>query len=42
MTTVTEYGVQTHPGLHSTVPIPRTEEYRTDLIEAHHRVFDRL
>jgi beta-glucuronidase len=39
---MTEYGADTYPGLHSTVPAPWSEEYQTDLLAMSHRVFDRV
>lgn len=39
---MTEYGADTYPGLHSTVPAPWSEEYQTDLLAMYHRVFDRV
>jgi beta-glucuronidase len=39
---VTEYGADTYPGLHATMPIPWTEEYQVAYLEMNHRVFDRI
>jgi beta-glucuronidase len=39
---VTEYGADTVSGLHSVVSQPWSEEYQTDFLEMHHRVFDRV
>jgi beta-glucuronidase len=39
---VTEYGADTLPGMHSVVPQPWTEEYQVALLQAYHRVFDRI
>jgi beta-glucuronidase len=39
---VTEYGADTVAGLHSVVTQPWSEEYQTDFLEMHHRVFDRV
>jgi beta-glucuronidase len=39
---MTEYGADTMPGVHSVTPAPWTEEYQADLLEMHHRVFDRV
>jgi beta-glucuronidase len=39
---MTEYGADTLPGLHSTSPVPWTEEYQTELLAMSHRVFDRV
>lgn len=37
---ITEYGADTLPGLHSTVPLPWSEEYQVDYLDMNHRVFD--
>lgn len=37
---ITEYGADTMPGLHATVPSMWTEEYQTAVLEMCHRVFD--
>lgn len=37
---ITEYGADTVPGLHSTTPVPWTEEYQVDYLDMNHRVFD--
>lgn len=39
---VTEYGADTIAGLHSTRAVPWTEEYQALLLDAYHRVFDRI
>jgi beta-glucuronidase len=39
---VTEYGADTYPGLHATVPTPWTEEFQVAFLDAYHRVFDRI
>jgi beta-glucuronidase len=39
---ITEYGADTVAGLHSTTPVPWTEEYQTAYLEMNHRVFDRI
>jgi beta-glucuronidase len=39
---ITEYGADTIPGLHSTVPTLWTEEYQNAYLEMNHRVFDRI
>jgi len=39
---ITEYGADTMPGLHSTVPAMWTEEYQLELLEMHGRVFDSI
>jgi beta-glucuronidase len=38
---ITEYGADTYPGLHSTIPTPWTEEYQVVYLDMNHRVFDR-
>ena len=38
----TEYGGDTMPGVHSVLPNVWSEEYQVDLLEMHHRVFDRF
>ncbi|MFC5382039.1 beta-glucuronidase [Aquipuribacter nitratireducens] len=37
---ITEYGADTMPGVHSTTPVPWTEEYQVDYLDMNHRVFD--
>jgi beta-glucuronidase len=37
---ITEYGADTVAGLHSTVPLPWSEEYQVDYLAMNHRVFD--
>ncbi len=37
---MTEYGADTQPGAHSVWDAPWTEEYQSDLLAMHHRVFD--
>jgi len=39
---MTEYGADTQPGLHSWASEPWSEEFQTDLLAMHHRVFDRI
>jgi beta-glucuronidase len=39
---ITEYGVDTYPGLHSVVPQPWSEEYQVAFLDMNHRVFDRI
>jgi beta-glucuronidase len=39
---ITEYGADTYPGLHATLPTPWTEEYQIAYLEMNHRVFDRI
>ena len=39
---IAEYGADTLPGLHATIPGPWSEEYQVDLLEMSHRVFDRI
>jgi len=39
---VTEYGADTVSGLHSVEAVPWSEEFQADLLDAYHRVFDRL
>jgi beta-glucuronidase len=39
---VTECGTDAMPGLHTLDGAVRSEEYQTDLLEAYHRVFDRV
>ena len=39
---VTEYGADTVAGLHSVLAEPWSEEYQSDFLEMHHRVFDRV
>ena len=38
---ITEYGADTYPGLHATIPTPWTEEYQVAYLDMNHRVFDR-
>ena len=38
---ITEYGADTYPGLHSTLPTPWTEEFQVAYLDMNHRVFDR-
>ncbi|WP_226345439.1 beta-glucuronidase [Agilicoccus flavus] len=37
---MTEYGADTYPGLHQLPARPWSEEYQTELLDMHHRVFD--
>ncbi|GAB3274585.1 beta-glucuronidase [Kineosporia babensis] len=37
---ITEYGADTVTGLHTTVPVPYSEEYQAAYLEMNHRVFD--
>jgi beta-glucuronidase len=39
---VTEYGVDTLPGLHSVLDVPWSEEYQERFLDMYHRVFDRV
>lgn len=39
---MTEYGADTLAGLHATTGAPWTEEFQVDLLDAYHRVFDRV
>jgi beta-glucuronidase len=39
---ITEYGADTYPGLHATLPSPWTEEYQIAYLDMNHRVFDRI
>lgn len=39
---LTEYGCDTFAGLHSVTPMTWTEEYQVELLDMHHRVFDRI
>lgn len=39
---MTEYGADTVAGLHSTLPVPWTEEYQAAYLDMNHRVFDRI
>src|SRR5918997_396998 len=39
---ITEYGADTYPGLHATLPTPWTEEYQIAYLDMNHRVFDRI
>ncbi|MGI5454592.1 hypothetical protein ACQEWB_15715 [Streptomyces sp. CA-249302] len=39
---VTGCGADTYAGAHGTVPGPWIEEYQADLLDMHHRVFDRV
>ncbi|MDR6979644.1 beta-glucuronidase [Streptomyces sp. 3330] len=39
---VTEYGVDTLPGLHTVLDVPWSEEYQERFLAMYHRVFDRV
>jgi beta-glucuronidase len=39
---MTEYGGDTQAGLHSLIAEPWSEEYQTELLAMHHRVYDRI
>jgi beta-glucuronidase len=39
---ITEYGVDTYPGLDSLDASPWTEEYQVDYLDMNHRVYDRI
>lgn len=39
---MTEYGVDTYPGLHSITASPWTEEFQDKFLAMYHRVFDRI
>jgi beta-glucuronidase len=39
---VTEYGADAVPGLHTLDPVPWSEDYQAALLDAYHRVFDRV
>jgi beta-glucuronidase len=39
---ITEYGADALPGLHSVAAEPWTEDYQAALLDAYHRVFDRV
>ncbi|KAL4940426.1 hypothetical protein BDV06DRAFT_224073 [Aspergillus oleicola] len=39
---ISEYGADTYAGLHSVLGLPWSEEYQIALLEAYHRVFDRV
>ncbi|KXG46724.1 Glycoside hydrolase, family 2, immunoglobulin-like beta-sandwich [Penicillium griseofulvum] len=39
---MTEYGADTISGLHSTLGLPWSEEFQTQMLDMYHRVFDRV
>ncbi|KAJ5185580.1 Glycoside hydrolase family 2 immunoglobulin-like beta-sandwich [Penicillium cf. griseofulvum] len=39
---MTEYGADTIAGLHSTLGLPWSEEFQTQMLDMYHRVFDRV
>ncbi len=39
---ITEYGADTMPGVHATVPVMWSEEFQSAFLAMYHRVFDRI